>query len=1035
MAAIVGPVGSSRAGFVGRVADLSWLEGLLQEATAGEPRVALLCGEPGIGKSSLSRQLVASAEARGWQSVWGRCAGGRGQSYGPFLAALVPRLGEARIAPVADTLEAALGFAASDAPDTGALAARLAGKAAELAAVRPLVFVIDDLHVADAGTQALFRDFVAALADSAQGQRLPILVLAAHHPTIPGQGFVGILDRVRREAIARALDLKRMPEPEVNELVWLETGAHCDPPLLEWLTRTTEGNPMFVGEVVRQLLRRNAIAVTELGVTATMHLGDLQAPASVSGAMAERVDVLDTALRTVLQDAALLGEEFTADELLASGADESSLAHLDAGISAGLLEAMPEGFAFAHSLLHLALVASIGPVQRRNAHRRMAAGLREHFGNHPEWAMKTADHAIAGEDGMEDARNGPLFVAAGDMAMRRFAWAAGARYYEVALAVEPFVGRLEAGDHGWLLSKAARGHANSGDAARARARYREAIEAFRASTDYDGWGAAILGWERTFTNASEPLPDTHPYEEFRAAAGNRARDVRARLLAHWAEALWLARHPGDREAAIRAASVAAFSDDAETRSYVHATRGLIELRHLNGELALEAFEASRDASKRLANPRLRGVGTARIPLPLLLLGQLHEAAKQSAAAVALARSGDDWPNGALSHALSHAAANLLGDYDTCARTRIQASMLITRSGYGQASFVLDASVAIARLLRGELHEAADAAASWEHSAGRSVARPFRLLVGAFAGDPDAVRADLAGHELRPSQGLEADFVTLGSVCASIELAEALVMPALAERAYNLLLPAAAGGVRFSLAPPILVDRVLAVGARLCGRFAAAMNHVDEAIRFAREAGAEPELGLSHLERAHVLRAASPGDTAGIAAELTAAFEVFRRLDLVWAAARAREVAAEAGLSGKLTALGGAPLDELSVTEREVLQEFSTGSNSDQIASRLLLSPKTVGDHLERLATRLGVRLASDARELLHARPAQARTRATEELTAREREVLRLMAAGRTNQQIADELVISIHTAIRHVANILSKTDSANRTEAARFALD
>ena len=56
------------------------------------------------------------------------------------------------------------------------------------------------------------------------------------------------------------------------------------------------------------------------------------------------------------------------------------------------------------------------------------------------------------------------------------------------------------------------------------------------------------------------------------------------------------------------------------------------------------------------------------------------------------------------------------------------------------------------------------------------------------------------------------------------------------------------------------------------------------------------------------------------------------------------------------------------------------------------------------------------------------------LTAREVEVLRQLAAGRTNQQIADELVIAVNTVSTHVANILSKTSSANRAEAAAYAV-
>jgi LuxR family maltose regulon positive regulatory protein len=55
---------------------------------------------------------------------------------------------------------------------------------------------------------------------------------------------------------------------------------------------------------------------------------------------------------------------------------------------------------------------------------------------------------------------------------------------------------------------------------------------------------------------------------------------------------------------------------------------------------------------------------------------------------------------------------------------------------------------------------------------------------------------------------------------------------------------------------------------------------------------------------------------------------------------------------------------------------------------------------------------------------------SETLSAREIEVLRLMASGLSNAQIAEQLVISLHTVKRHVANVLEKLGAASRTEAA-----
>jgi DNA-binding CsgD family transcriptional regulator len=74
-----------------------------------------------------------------------------------------------------------------------------------------------------------------------------------------------------------------------------------------------------------------------------------------------------------------------------------------------------------------------------------------------------------------------------------------------------------------------------------------------------------------------------------------------------------------------------------------------------------------------------------------------------------------------------------------------------------------------------------------------------------------------------------------------------------------------------------------------------------------------------------------------------------------------------------------------------------------------------------------------ARELIAGRRLGPALRCPEGLTGREVEVLKLVAAGRSNQRIAEDLVISLHTVARHVSNIFDKTGAANRAEAAVYA--
>ena len=79
-----------------------------------------------------------------------------------------------------------------------------------------------------------------------------------------------------------------------------------------------------------------------------------------------------------------------------------------------------------------------------------------------------------------------------------------------------------------------------------------------------------------------------------------------------------------------------------------------------------------------------------------------------------------------------------------------------------------------------------------------------------------------------------------------------------------------------------------------------------------------------------------------------------------------------------------------------------------------------------------------ARKVLQelSRPKEAEKSATPEpLTGRELEVLRLVARGLSNQQIAYKLIISEATVRTHVSNILSKLHLASRIQAALYALD
>jgi DNA-binding NarL/FixJ family response regulator len=115
-------------------------------------------------------------------------------------------------------------------------------------------------------------------------------------------------------------------------------------------------------------------------------------------------------------------------------------------------------------------------------------------------------------------------------------------------------------------------------------------------------------------------------------------------------------------------------------------------------------------------------------------------------------------------------------------------------------------------------------------------------------------------------------------------------------------------------------------------------------------------------------------------------------------------------------------------------------------ARLLLRRNSPGDQAEALSL---LEAARDIARRYHLRPLDEQVAAVQPqnrtlagtlaiypdgLTHREMEVLRLIALGKSNRQIAEDLFINLHTVIRHVSNILSKTGVANRAEAVTYAL-
>ena len=96
--------------FVGRERESEWMRARWAEAAAGAKRLAVLDGEPGIGKTRLAAHLAAAVHAEGMMVLWGRCSPEQLTPYQPIIEALREVIGALRQAGVRNVLGAREGM-------------------------------------------------------------------------------------------------------------------------------------------------------------------------------------------------------------------------------------------------------------------------------------------------------------------------------------------------------------------------------------------------------------------------------------------------------------------------------------------------------------------------------------------------------------------------------------------------------------------------------------------------------------------------------------------------------------------------------------------------------------------------------------------------------------------------------------------------------------------------------------------------------------------------------------------------------------
>ena len=898
--------------FVGRARELDRLSGLLAEAAAGRPRIAVIEGDAGLGKSSLITEflgrhrdlptLAASGEASEQSLPWGMVRqlarrDGADLPGGPLLAG--------RPAAHADPLSVG-----------EELLALLAARSAAAA----LIVVIEDLQWAD---QPSARALLFACRRLA-GEKVLVLVSGRPRQLGPlGEGWTRFLTGDRR---CSRLALSRLTAPELAELAAaLGRGqpGGLSGRAVRRVAEHSRGNPLFA----RAMLAELPGDVLE-GAESSLYL-----PGSLAAVVLPRLAALPAAARNLVAAAAVLGEQCAvSDAVVLAGVPRFDDA-LDQAVAAGFLVAQPgpRELRFTHELIRRAVYAGMTAARRRSLHRWAGAltdgpaSLRHRVAAACETDLQLAaelDAAAAAAAGRGDGGQAAAYlVQAAELGARgparagrllsAFELLARAGDAAAAEALRPLAGSLPPG---------ARRDAALGQLAMLRARPAAAEELFLAA-----WAARRAGSGPAEDGAAAEAAaglallygHAHAPDECRRWARRSLRlspadgTGPAALLATQALARALA---GEAGTALRGLSflpaAAALVPDAQADALT--ARGALRL--WAGDLPGADGDLTAVASRIACGLRLRYPGQALgyLAETAFRLGRWDEAETHAEAAVAMAEDAGRLCDLPFAHNLAARVAAFRGQWDrACAHVR-SAEQAARAAGTGSALAFAAAARGVLGLAREDPAEVLQATAALRAGGGgdptTALWGPARIWALIRTGRLDEAVSGLSA--------LEADAAGRGDRAALVHGARLRASVALAR------------------GEPERAEAVLEAGRALADSLPDPIARALFDVEYGR-----------CLARAHRRPAAL--------ARLRSAHEELARLGArPFADAVAAELAA-LGLRGRPDADCG--LSGLTAQELQVARLVAGGMSNREAAAQLYLSPKTIEYHLAHIFAKLGIK--------------------------------------------------------------------------------
>jgi tetratricopeptide (TPR) repeat protein len=559
--------------FVGRVREMQELRAALEDAAAGQGRLFLVTGEPGIGKSRLMEEFAKLLVGQGWRVLVGRCwEHGGAPAYWPWIQVIRAAGGQFEDclpgSPDADdrprTSEPGWAPAFVDpGSDRFGLFDGVARFLAEVAGKDPVLVVLDDLHAADEPSLLLLR-FVAQTMTAER-----VLLLGAYREA---EGRVHELAELFADLarLGRRIPLRGLSRPEVGAYMGRVAGRAPPEAAVARVHDVTAGNPFFVGEVVRVLPASGSLVDPGDSVADPMRW----IPEEVRALIRRRVAGLPTEAVSNLRVAAVIGREFELRILRRiSRLSVGRLADaLSEAVRAGILAedvSVPGRYAFSHDLVRETLYQDMAVARRLALHRTIGLVLADVFHEDPEPHLAVLAHHFMQSAALGDAALAVEYsIRAGDRAAGLLAYEDAAQHYRRALQLLPMLEHagqerrcavlLRLGDVQWRAGELKGAYPTFEEAAAVAGRLGAAEMLARAALGYVSGGAPFrlgLGGLLQTGEFGDQITGVRLLEQALAALPDRDSSLRAQALARLATELYPTDQP-DRCAALSEQAVA-----------------------------------------------------------------------------------------------------------------------------------------------------------------------------------------------------------------------------------------------------------------------------------------------------------------------------------------------------------------------------------------------------------------------------------------------------------------------------------------------